>query len=91
MRTFGRNFWRQAVERAIKTAAQAGVLALGADAANKIPSIVDSPGVMLYALAGGFLASLLTSIATAGVGQKDDPSAVATVGDGPGQPAANGL
>lgn len=76
--TYGKNFWRQALERAVKTAAQAGVLALGADAANKLPSIVDNPSVLLYALAGGALLSLFTSMATAGVGPKDDPSTVAT-------------
>jgi len=77
MKTFGRNFWRQAFERAVKTAAQAGLLAVGADAANKLPSLAHNPGVLVSALAGGALVSLLTSLATAGVGQKDDPSAVA--------------
>jgi uncharacterized membrane protein len=78
MKTYGSNFWAQALERAIKTAAQAGVLALGADAANKLPGIVDNPSIMLYALVGGALLSLLTSLATAPVGPKDDPSAVAS-------------
>lgn len=76
--TYGRNFWRQALERAIKTAAQTGVLALGGDIVNKVPSLPDNPSVLLGALAGGALLSLLTSMATAGVGPKDDPSAVAT-------------
>lgn len=79
MVTYGRNFWRQAAERAIKTAAQAGLLAFGGDIVNKIPSLPDNPSVLFAALAGGALLSLLTSVATAGVGPKDDPSAVATV------------
>lgn len=76
-RTFGRNFWRQAVERAIKTAGQAGVLAIGGDIANAIPGLVHRPGILLSAIGGGALLSLLTSIATAPVGEPDDPSAVA--------------
>jgi hypothetical protein len=77
IKTFGRNFWRQAFERAIKTAAQAGLLAVGGDVANAIPGVVNRPSILFAALGGGALLSLLTSIATAGVGQKDDPSAVA--------------
>lgn len=76
-RTFGRNFWRQAVERAVKTAGQAGVLAIGGDVANAIPSLAHRPGVLLSAIGGGALLSLLTSFATARVGEPDDPSAVA--------------
>lgn len=78
MRTYGANFWKQATERAIKTAAQAGVLVLGGDAANKLPGIVSHPSILFYALAGGALASYLTSLATAGIGPKDDPSTVAS-------------
>jgi hypothetical protein len=76
-RTFGRNFWRQALERAIKTAAQAGLLTVGGDAANWVGSITDRPSILAAALSGGFLVSFLTSFATAPVGEPDDPSAVA--------------
>jgi hypothetical protein len=72
-RTYGRNFWRQAVERAVKTAAQALALALGGDAANWINL---SPVKVAVAIAGGFVLSLATSIATAPVGQPNDPSAI---------------
>jgi hypothetical protein len=75
MKTYGRNFWRQAVERAVKTAAQAALLTVPADVANVVH---QSPGLILSALAGGALLSLLTSVATAPVGPKDTPSTVAT-------------
>lgn len=78
MRTYGANFWKQATERAIKTAAQAGLLVLGGDVANKLPGIASNPSILFYAVAGGALASYLTSLATAGVGPKDDPSTVAS-------------
>ena len=74
MRTYGKNFWRQAAERAVKTAAQAVALALGGDVANVLHV---GPGVFISAAVGGFVLSLMTSIATAPVGQPDDPSAVA--------------
>lgn len=75
-RTYGRNFWRQAAERAIKTAGQAGLLAIGADATNVLAGVVNRPSILLGALFGGFTLSILTSLATAPVGEPDDPSAV---------------
>lgn len=72
-RTFGKNFWRQALERAVKTAAQTLALALGGDAVNWVN--LDA-GRIAVAIIGGFVLSLATSIATAPVGQPDDPSAV---------------
>jgi hypothetical protein len=73
-RVYGRNFWRQAVERAVKTAGQSVALAIGGDAANVLRL---SPSVLASAAAGGFVLSLVTSVATAPVGPTDDPSAVA--------------
>lgn len=73
-RTYGRNFWRQAAERAVKTAAQAVALAIGGDVANVLHT---GPGVIASAAVGGFVLSIVTSVATAPVGQPDDPSAVA--------------
>lgn len=72
-RTFGRNFWRQSAERAVKTAAQAVALAIGGDVANVLHV---GPGVFVSAAVGGFVLSLVTSVATAPVGQPNDPSAV---------------
>jgi hypothetical protein len=68
-----KNFWKQAAERAIKSAAQ-GVIGLWTlDGFN----IVHAD----WALAGGVAAgaavlSVLTSIVTASVGEPNDPSAV---------------
>lgn len=70
---FTRNFWKQALERAIKSAVQA-VAGLG---------LLDGANVLHFdwKLAGGTalgaaVLSVLTSIVTAGIGEKDDPSAV---------------
>lgn len=73
MQTFGKNFWKQAAERAVKTAAQAIAGALIADGANVLN--LDWKLVLGAVLTGSVL-SLATSVLTAGVGPKDDPSAV---------------
>ena len=80
MRTYGRNFWRQAFDRAVRTAAQAALLTIPADMANVLH---NSPLVLLSALGGGALVSLLTSVATAPVGPEGTPSVVATTTESP--------
>jgi hypothetical protein len=70
---FTKTFWKQAAERAVKTAAQGAILALGGDAANVLHANV---WVVLGAAGGGALLSLLTSLVTSGTGEKDSPSAV---------------
>lgn len=72
-RTYGRNFWRQAAERAVKTAAQAIGLVLVGDGVNVLT--LDWRVVVGSALTG-FVLSVVTSVATAPVGEPDDPSAV---------------
>jgi hypothetical protein len=72
-RTYGRNFWRQTIERAVKTAAQAIGLVLVGDGANVLT--LDWQLVGGSALTGAVL-SIVTSIATAPVGEPDSPSAV---------------
>jgi hypothetical protein len=71
---FTRNFWRQAAERAVKSSAQA-VVGLG---------LLDGANVLHldWQLAGGTalgaaVLSVLTSLITSGVGERNDPSAVA--------------
>ncbi len=72
LRTYGRNFWRQATERAVKTAAQAVVGGFLLDQPFDLFQL-DAGRAAGVAL-GGFLLSIVTSIATAPVGPSDDPS-----------------
>lgn len=71
-------FWKQAIERAIKSAAQALLgLWVGAQAFNAWDADwKKAAGVAL----GGAILSMLTSLASAGVGKKDSPSLVDTNG-----------
>lgn len=57
-------FWKAAAERALKTAAQAAVLAVGSDSFAANALTFDWASMGGFAL-GGFVLSLLTSIATA--------------------------
>lgn len=66
---FTKLWWQKAAERALKTAAQAYVGLLGADAANWITLGGDRVAVVL---AGAALLSLATSILTTPFG--DDPT-----------------
>lgn len=61
---FSITFWRDAAERAGKTAAQSAILALGGGAANVLTLDWLTLG---GAAAGGALLSLLTSIASVGI------------------------
>lgn len=70
---FTRQFWPKAFERAVKSAAQAALLVLGADQINAMQANWGDVGG--FAL-GGAVLSLLTSLVTSGVGPDDDPSAV---------------
>lgn len=71
---FTKKFWKATAERAVKTAAQAAALALGADAANLLHA---NALVLLGAFGGGALLSVLTSLGSLAVGEPDSPSAVA--------------
>ena len=75
--TYGRNFWRQAAERAVKTAAQAVAGGFLLDQPFNIFQLdpARAAGVAL----GGALLSFVTSIATARLGAQDDPSMVKSV------------
>lgn len=70
---FTATFWKQAAERGFKSAAQ-GLLGLWTlDGFN----ILHADFPLAGGVAGGaFVLSVLTSIVTAGVGEKDSPSAV---------------
>ena len=67
-------FVRETLERAVKTAAQSALLLIGADQVNALA--VDWPQVGAFAL-GGFVLSVLTSIASRPLGGDDgSPSVV---------------
>jgi hypothetical protein len=67
------NFWKQAAERAAKSAAQAVIGLLPLDHFNALDfSWPLAGGVAL----GAAVLSVLTSIVTSGVGPKNDPSMV---------------
>lgn len=68
---FTRAFWSAALERAIKTAAQAAVLVIGADQFNALA--VSWPEVGGFAL-GGLALSLLTSVGSDAVSDRPGPS-----------------
>ncbi len=67
-------FWREAIERAVKTSAQfvigAGILGEGVDLFT-----LDLGTVLGFALTGALL-SLLTSIGTMRIGATNSPSAI---------------
>jgi hypothetical protein len=67
------SFWRQAAERAAKSAAQALIGMWALDGANILHAHWD----VAFGVAGGAVVlSLLTSIVTVGVGEPNSPSAV---------------
>jgi hypothetical protein len=67
-------FWRDAIERAIKTAAQALILSAGAGAGFDLYHF-DFKAAAISVL-GGLVLSLLTSIASLPFGQPGTPSLV---------------
>lgn len=70
---FTKSFWKQAAERAVKSAAQALIGMWTLDGFNVLHADLPLAG----GVAGGAaVLSLLTSLVTSGVGQKNDPSAV---------------
>jgi hypothetical protein len=79
-------FWKQAAERAVKSAAQALLgLWVGAQAFNAWD--VDWKKATGVAL-GAAILSVLTSLASASVGKKDSPSLVDTDGTIPEAPTS---
>ena len=59
-----KTFWIAALERAIKSAAQAAILAIGADQVGYLTDLSTATAV-LYATLSGFILSILTSVASA--------------------------
>jgi hypothetical protein len=73
MSMWTKNFWKQAAERAVKSAAQALIGMWTLDGFNVLQA--DFP--LAAGIAGGAaVLSLLSSIVTSGIGEANDPSAV---------------
>lgn len=73
-------FWKAAAERALKTAGQVGVLALGTVAWTDVDQVVPAAQLVgLGALFGAAL-SVLTSLASAPVGNAGPSLATETIG-----------
>ncbi len=71
---FTKRFWKETIERAIKSGAQAVILALGA---SQGLNLFDMDAVLLIGAAGaGALLSVLTSLVSVKVGASDSPSAI---------------
>lgn len=72
-------FWREALERAVKTSAQAAILRIAGEGAAAAAGYdvfnVEWLSVLGYA-AGGFVISVLTSLSTSSMGAPDSPSAI---------------
>ncbi len=70
---FTARFWKQAFERAVKTAAQFAIVGLG----GNFTSVWDADWqVIAGAAAAGAVTSLLTSLGSEGFGPFDSPSVV---------------
>lgn len=67
------NFWKQAAERAVKSAAQGLIGMWTLDGFNILNADFPLAGGVA---AGAALLSVLTSIVTSGAGEPNDPSAV---------------
>jgi ElaB/YqjD/DUF883 family membrane-anchored ribosome-binding protein len=69
---FTLKFWKDAIERALKTAAQAGIVVIGT---SQLVTEVDWV-VVVSGAALGFILSILTSIASSAFGDGDSASLV---------------
>ena len=68
-----RYFWIDAAERAVKSAAQAALLTFGGVQVDAFTADWQTVAGMA---AGGFVLSLLTSVASLKIGPQDSPSVV---------------
>lgn len=67
------SFWKQALERAIKTAAQSAVALLGVAGLGILDVNWRATGSVVVL---AFIASFVTSIAVSGIGEPNSPSSV---------------
>lgn len=73
---FSKEFWWATLERALKTAAQFGLLAWGTTAFTAVGDVAPVAQTTALALLFGLVLSVLTSVASIGVGPKGTPSLV---------------
>ena len=69
-------FWKKAAERAVKTAGQFGLGALGLNQFTNVDQVMNSGALVGYAILFGAVSSVLTSMASIPFGPEDSPSVV---------------
>ncbi len=69
-------FWRQALERAVKTVAQSAISVIGVDVTTGVFNVSWPVVASIAGLAG--IVSLLMSVASSGVNDSSSPSLVET-------------
>jgi hypothetical protein len=74
---FSKDFWLRTLERAIKSAAQFGLIAWGATVFTTVGSVITTSSAVGLALLFGFGLSVLTSLASEPFGDKGSPSLIA--------------
>jgi Putative lactococcus lactis phage r1t holin len=73
---FTKDFWLRTLERAIKSAAQFGLIAWGATVFTAIGDVMAVGTAVGFALLFGFGLSVLTSVASIGLGDVGTPSLI---------------
>jgi hypothetical protein len=76
---FATQFWMRATERAVKSAAQFGLFAWGTTAFTSVGNVINILPATGLAMGFGLGLSYLTSIATANIGEKGQPSMIKLV------------
>ena len=71
---FTKAFWKAAAERAVKTAAQTGLVAWGATTFTEVGQVVPTLEAVGLASLSGAILSLLTSVGSDAVTKQDGPS-----------------
>lgn len=69
-------FWKLAAERALKTAGQMGVLALGTVAFTNVEQVISAGKLVGLGMLFGAVLSILTSMASVNVGDKGTPGLI---------------
>jgi hypothetical protein len=73
---FTKLFWLQTLERALKSMAQFGLFAWGTTVFTAVGDVVNTAAAVGLAMLFGFGLSVLTSVASIGVGNPGTPSLV---------------